>query len=278
MTDRYQIFSAELGERYASLPPRLKQLADLVSSNPDDVAHWTVSILALHANVQPSTVVRFARTFGFQGYSDFQTIFRERLRGLASSYPERLQTLKNPDDAAHSTINLLTGFHRAAITSLNSLQEKTNPLLLDQAVDILANGRCIHILGLRRSMPVARYFAYLLAKMAIPHQVIGMESGMEEEALLTANPTDAALIISYASYAPKTVELFHKLEERGVPIVSLTDNKNSPVIPKSGMWLQVAEADFHGFRSNAASVVMVMTLATAIGNYRSENRIVRVGV
>lgn len=74
MTDRYQIFSAELGARYSSLPPRLKQLADLVSSNPDDVAHWTVSVLAQHANVQPSTVVRFTKTFGFKGYSDFQAL------------------------------------------------------------------------------------------------------------------------------------------------------------------------------------------------------------
>ncbi|GAP24630.1 RpiR family transcriptional regulator [Gluconobacter frateurii NBRC 101659] len=268
MTDRYQIFSAELGARYSSLPLRLKQLADLVSSNPDDVAHWTVSVLAQHANVQPSTVVRFTKTFGFKGYSDFQALFRERLRGLASSYPERLQTLRTPDETTHSTIDLLTGFHQAAATSLNTLQEKTDPLALDQAVDILASGRCIHILGLRRSMPVARYFAYLLLKMTIPHQVIGTESGMEEEALLTANSNDAALIISYASYAPKTIELFQKLEQRGIPIVSMTDNKHSPVIPKSGVWLQVSEADFHGFRSNAASVVMVMTLATAIANRR----------
>jgi len=268
MTDRYQTFSDELGKRYTSLPPRLKQLADVVSSNPDDIAHWTVSILAHHANVQPSTVVRFSRAFGFQGYSDFQAIFRERLRGLASSYPERLQALQSPDDTAHSTINLLTGFHRAAVTSLNSLQEKTNPALLDKAVDILANARCIHILGLRRSMPVARYFAYLLTKMGIPHQVIGTESGMEEEALLSATPSDAALIISYAAYAPKTVELFTKFEERKVPIVSMTDYRNSPIISKSGVWLQVTEADFHGFRSNAASVVMIMTLAMAIGNYQ----------
>ncbi|MBB2203878.1 MurR/RpiR family transcriptional regulator [Gluconacetobacter takamatsuzukensis] len=262
----YDRFHQTVRGRYDALPPRLRQIADFVLRNPEDIALGTISSLATGAQVQPSTVVRFARTFGFDGFPDMQAVFRERLRNRHA--PPGARPDGPPGPGGRDAGAILDGFHHAAVASLAALHRHLDPARLEQAVARLAGARRIHILGLRRSMPAARYLSYLLTMRDIAHQVVGLESGMEEDAVMAAGPQDAAVIISFPPYAGRTVELFRLLEQRMVPVVALTDSAASPVIPASGLWLEVAEADFLGVRSSAATMVLIMTLATAIAERR----------
>lgn len=264
----FDAFHHRLRLCYAELPKRLVQLADFVSDAPDEVALGTVSSLASQAGVQPSTVVRFARTLGFAGFSDMQAVFRDRLRVRNVTYRERVNALHRVDGEAVEASVIFNGFYEAAQESLRALQTQLMPDRLEAAVTTLAQAECLYLLGLRRSMPVIRYLSYLLAKLDIRHQIIGLETGMEEESFAHAGPKDAALLLSYKAYAPRTVELFEALEARQVPVISMTDSAASPVIPQSGLWLEVHEADFQGFRSNAASMVLVSTLAAAVAERR----------
>ncbi|GBR00375.1 MurR/RpiR family transcriptional regulator [Asaia lannensis] len=264
----FDAFHQRLRHCYADLPKRLVQLADFVSASPDEVALGTVSSLAGQAGVQPSTVVRFARTLGFAGFSDMQAVFRDRLRVRNVTYRDRVNALHRVDGEPLEASVIFNGFYEAALDSLHALQAHLLPDRLEAAVTTLAQADCLYLLGLRRSMPVIRYLSYLLAKLDIRHQIIGLETGMEEESFLHAGPQDAALVLSYTAYAPRTIELFNALEARQVPVISMTDSAGSPVIPQSGLWLEVHEADFQGFRSNAASMVLVSTLAAAIAERR----------
>ena len=59
----------EIVRRYEQLSPRLKQVAKFVLENPNDVALQTLAVIAARSKVQPSTIVRFAKTFGYEGAS-----------------------------------------------------------------------------------------------------------------------------------------------------------------------------------------------------------------
>jgi DNA-binding MurR/RpiR family transcriptional regulator len=56
--------------RHEKLPKRLRQVARFALDHPDDIALGTVTEVARGAGVQPSTLVRFAQTLGFAGFSD----------------------------------------------------------------------------------------------------------------------------------------------------------------------------------------------------------------
>ena len=58
------------------LPKRLRQAAAYALEHPDEFALGTASALARSADVQASTLVRFAQTLGFAGFSDLQEVFR----------------------------------------------------------------------------------------------------------------------------------------------------------------------------------------------------------
>lgn len=76
----FETLKAVILERKAQLPKRLKQVAAYSLDNPDEIAFGTAASIATSADVQPSTLVRFAQHFGFEGFSSLQQIFRARLR------------------------------------------------------------------------------------------------------------------------------------------------------------------------------------------------------
>ncbi len=93
-------------QRYEALSPRLKQVAAYALEHPNDIGLETLAVIAKRCKVQPSTIVRFAKTFGYDGASDMQKLFRDELLSLAPSpsYAERIRQFNERagDGAAHS--------------------------------------------------------------------------------------------------------------------------------------------------------------------------------
>jgi DNA-binding MurR/RpiR family transcriptional regulator len=82
-------------------------------------------------------------------------------------------------------------------------------------------------------------------------------------------PRDVVLAISYAPYAPATIDLAQLAIERGVPVLALTDSAASPLATRASHWLEVNEADHGAFRSLAASFALAMTLAVGTAETRA---------
>ena len=105
------------------LPKRLRQAAAFALAHPDDFALGTASALARSAEVQASTLVRFAQTLGFAGFSELQEVFRARLRNRWPDYSERLKALhENARDSGDPT-HLLIGFADSAAASIARLRQ-----------------------------------------------------------------------------------------------------------------------------------------------------------
>ena len=81
-TRDYAEFSARLAERAEQLPKRLRQVAQFAREHPDEIALGTAASVAENAGVQASTLVRFAKTLGYAGW----TIDADRHPSLANWY------------------------------------------------------------------------------------------------------------------------------------------------------------------------------------------------
>src|SRR5690606_22806912 len=90
----YDELREAISRRYADLPGRLRQIAEFALHHPNDMAFGTVATIAERAGVQPSSIIRFANSFGLPGFSDMQTLFRSRLVSGAPTYRERIAALR----------------------------------------------------------------------------------------------------------------------------------------------------------------------------------------
>ena len=262
---------AAIIERKDQMPKRLAQVAAYALAHPDEIAFGTAASIASASAVQPSTLVRLAHHLGYGGFSDLQTIFRERLRERNSSYEERLQTLEHTA-GGDAEASVLTGFIGAATQSLNRLAADVPAETFDRAVEVLARAETIYLVAKRRTYPLAAHMSYALSKLAIRHQIVASPNGVDPETIQFATARDAALVISFSPYAPETVAHADMLFRLGVPVVALTDSAFSPLARSSEVCFEVSEADFSGFRSITASMAISMALPVAIAERRRKRR------
>jgi DNA-binding MurR/RpiR family transcriptional regulator len=255
-------------ERKDRLPKRLAEVARYAMASPDDVAFGTAASIAERAGVQPSTLVRFAQAFGYQGFSDLQDVFRDRLRDRPSSYTERLTSLRSHAGSDGRAAALFSGFSDAAVRSVETLRSRMEPGRLEAAVDILARAETIYLIGQRRSYPITSYMSYALSKLGVKSGLVGSPQGTDPEQLSFAGPRDAAIAISFTPYASTTLALARQVADQGTPLVVVTDSPFSPLIPANGVWFEVVEADFEGFRLLSATMALAMTLTVAVADAR----------
>ena len=250
-----------------SLPKRLRQVAAFALDRPDEFAFGTAAHLADVAEVQASTLVRFAQTLGYAGFSDLQSVFRNHLRKSFPDYRERLTKLTANDGGAGPNA-LFNGFAHAATVSLERAQQNLDPATLTRAVAVLAKAESIYILGARRMFPVAAYFAYACGNLGLKAFLVDQVGGLGPEQVGYASRQDVLLAISFTPYAPVSIENARAAVGRGVPLVAVTDSAFSPLCPLADVSLELAEADFGAFRSLAATFALAMTLAVATAEAR----------
>lgn len=258
-----------IAERAQVLPRRLGQVAAYALEHPDEIAFGTVASIAVEADVQPSTLVRFSQSLGYQGFSDLQEVFRSRLRERILNYDERLEHLRAQNLASSKASVLFDGFSEAAAKSIADLREKLDGETLEKIVGLLAEAENIYLVGLRRSFPISSYMSYAFGKLGVRNILVSATGGMAAEDLGFASKRDCVLAISFTPYASETLKLAQDAVARHVPLASITDSAFSPLAAFSKYWLEVNEANFEGFRSMAATLSLALTLTVAVAQRRN---------
>ena len=253
-----------LRDRGPALPKRLRQVASFALDHAEDFAFATAATVAVAAKVQPSTLVRFAKALGYAGFSDLQAVFRSRLKQGFPDYRDRLALLRG----GGGPLALFDGFARAAEVSLVRARTTLAPEAMVAAVAVLARAECVYLVGARRVFPIATALFYAFAKLGLRSVLVDNTGSLAPEQAVNAMPRDALLVVSFAPYAPVSVEMARIAKSRDVPVVAITDSPFSPLVPLCDVWLELAEADFGAFRSLAATNALAMTLAVATAEAR----------
>jgi len=263
----YASLNREISTRYESLSKRLRQIAEFALKHPNEIAIESIAVIATHAEVQPSALIRFAKAFGFDGFSDLQRIFQQRLRESRPSYTERISAMREEmtgrrDQGPQA---ILTRFAEANIAALQHLCEETKAADLERAVQILRKAETIHLVAQRRAFPLAAYLYYALSKIGRRAHLIDAIGGMDMEQRQLMSPRDALVAITYADYTPRVVETVAFAAQRKVPVIGITDQPLSPLTPQSDVVFYVEDAAVHDFRSLGASMCLAQALVVALG-------------
>ncbi|WP_417770243.1 MurR/RpiR family transcriptional regulator [Stappia sp.] len=267
----YDALRALLIERKPAMPKRLAQVAAFAVARPDDVTFGTVAVIAEQAGVQPSTLVRFAQSLGYQGFSELQDVFRARLRERWPDYDERLEVLRRRAGETQGAHALFGDFVDTAVASLLRLRNTLSPATMDEAARALARARVIYLIGQRRAFPVSAYMAYALSKLGMAAVLVDNLASLGPEQALAATPDDLVVAISFTPYTALTVEVANAAAERGVPVLAVTDSPFSPLIQPARTVIEVAEADLGAFRSLSGTLCLAMALCVAAAEIRRKD-------
>lgn len=265
----YEGLKAAIASRYASLSRQLQQIARFALENPNVVALETVTTIANRAEVQPSSMVRFAQTMGYDGFSTMQAIFRSRLMEGAVSYRDRIKTI-NEEHADGSGGTLLEDFTNEGIESLEILGNSVAMDSVKAAAKLIADCDEVFLLAQNRAFPVAFYLGYALGRLEKRYRLLDGVGGLLHQQAAQAKSSDAILAISFEPYSQQVIDIAAHKKEDGVPVIAITDSPLSPLALSGDVVFDVPSQEERAFRSLVAPMCLAQTLIVTLGQEMAE--------
>lgn len=254
----YEELQAALQDRLDTLATGQQRIARLLLTDPDGTAFRSVSETAKLAEVHQSSVVRFASLFDLQGYPSLVALCRQHLAheaqlvsrfGLAQAHSdtELLRSI-----AEHDQQNILHTFRRISVVQWTD------------TIELLATADRIHVMGLRKCLPVAQLLAYLL-RLVRPgvHQIAPVVGALVDE-LRDLREDDVFVAISIHRYTAETVQAFEEAKRRGTRTIAFTDTAASPLARIADITFLVDCEGVTILRSVSSFISLAQALATGV--------------
>ena len=222
-------------------------IAQYISDNPEEASRMTARQLANATFSSPSSVVRFCRAAGFEGYKEF----RQQLM-------IELVTLKNDDTTENTSIpanasmgDIIRRVTQRNIQCLVNTQYLLDENTLSECVDLIEKSEKILLFGIGASLCVARD-AYL--KFLRVNKLCISNDDWHSQLLQAKNSgkNDLAIIFSYSGQTVEMIECIKELKNNGTKVVVVTRLASSPAEKMADYVLNIAAIE-PVFRSGAAS-------------------------
>ncbi|MCE3057991.1 MurR/RpiR family transcriptional regulator [Aggregatibacter actinomycetemcomitans] len=211
---------------YQSLTKTEKKIADVISQSPEMVMQYSLSELASNLNVGEATFVRFCRTLGFKGFSDFKLAFSIELATARKSRDDTvLETEIMPDDDSLKIAHKL----QAAISKV--MDETVNLLdfqQLERVVQAIQKAKRVFLFGVGSSGVTAEDAKNKFMRIGVPVDATGNNHFMYMQAALLKE-TDVAIGISHSGYSQETAHTLKIAKQNGATTVALTHSLRSPI-------------------------------------------------
>lgn len=259
-------------QTFDSLSKQHKVIARYIEQHRDQLALDGIQDVARNCDVQPSAVVRFAKQFGFSGYSEMQRLFRNVIVqqiAPAKNYQDRIRDVIQTGGSTLSSVEIAQEFLAGSIAGMQDLQRHLDAGAFGRAIDLLSETASIWIAGARRSFSVAAYLDYALQHTDKRVQLVSGLGGMQSGHVRSVREGDVLVAISFAPYAEETLSVTHAARERGARIIAITDSSMSPLARLSDVALLVQDHSTFGFRAHTSTMGLAQSLFIALA-YRLE--------
>ncbi len=262
----------QISTEYEQLSKQLKLIARYVEEHRDHIGLDGIQDVAQQCGVQPSAVVRFAKHFGFSGFSEMQKVFRDVLsRQIAPSrnYKARIREVIESGAGTLSSVEIAGEFLGGAMAGMQELANGLDARAFGKAVDLLAATESIWVVGSRRSFPVAAYLDYALQHTDKRIQFVTALGSMHEGQMRSTRPGDVVIAVSFAPYAEETLAVAQAALARRAKLIAITDSRMSPLARDAAAVLLVQDHATFGFRSLTSTMALAQSLFIALA-YRLE--------
>ena len=254
---------AALAEEFEGLTPELRKAASWMLENPNEISVSSIREIAEAADVKPNTLVRLARSVGFDGYEEFRAPFRDEVRRGPVGFPDRARWLQSVGRSGR-----LGGLYRdmigAAIGNLEETFGGIDAAALEAAARTVWKSRRTFTLGVGVNHSNARNFTYLAGTGMVQFHAIPRPGSTPVDDLAWADERDVLIAITCKPYRAEVVEAVDIAREQGVAVIGVSDSPASPVIAGAEHGFVVAAETPQFFPSSVATVALLETLLSFV--------------
>ncbi len=246
-----------------SLAPAEQRVGRLVLGDPRSFARLPVSELAERAHVSKPTVVRFCRSVGYAGLSDFKL-------KLAGSVSEGVPFIHRSVDADDRTGDVLVKVIDNSVAALLRYRNDASSVAIDKAVDALAaackSGRRIEFHGVGNSGIVAQDAQHKFFRLGV-HTVAHSDGHMQVMSATLLSRGDCLMVISNSGRTRDLMDACDIARRHGATTIAMTAT-GSPLAAAAQLHLAADHPESYDPYSPMVSrllhLVIIDVLATSV--------------
>jgi glucokinase len=210
------------------LSPAETRVADYVLAHPRSALNEPIAQIAKAAQVSQPTVIRFCRTLGCEGLSDFKLRLAS---GLTGTIPVTHTQVTGEDTMLELGEKVLGNTAAAILQVRDHLNRET----IDRAIELLSSAQRIdfHAVGHYRVVADDAQFKFLRFGVASASYTDPRLMGLAARVL---RPGDVAVIISSSGKIEELLDVAETARERGAAVVAITAG-HSPLARKADVAL-----------------------------------------
>ena len=245
------------------MSPQLKKAAGFILDNPNDVGVSSIREISAAADVSPNTLVRLAKSVGFEGYEELRGPFKEQLRGGDLGFTDRARWLQKVSQDGQLG-PLYADIIHAAIDNIESTFSRIDVDTLTTAADVIWRSRQVFTLGVGIHHANAQHFTYLASTGMVDFHAIPRPGATATDDLTWAGPEDVLLAVTTAPYREEVVTATRLAKKQGVTVVAISDRATSPITRIADHAFSVVDDTPQFFPSSVATITLLETLLSFV--------------
>ncbi|ARU65079.1 N-acetylmannosamine kinase [Histophilus somni] len=214
-----------IGALYDSLTKTEKRIATTVLSSPELLGQNSLAEIAQQFDVGEATFIRFCRTLGFKGFTDFKLQLSIELATKDRQSNSLLETdISKFDGTSQIAEKLQNVIHNVISETVNLLDFAQ----LEKVVELMRVSKRIFLFGIGSSGLTAEEAKNKLMRIGLHVDATSNNHFMYMQAALM-NSSDIVIGISHSGYSKETVQALNIAKKNGAVTVALTHNLRSPI-------------------------------------------------
>ena len=202
---------------YEEMTKTERQVASYFLGHSNDFTFCTLDKLAAHINTSTTSVIRFCRRLGFEGFKPFQEALRNDLKYQQPDLPDKLQRTL---DATAKDERLA----RTVAQNIRCIQQTFCDIpyeSLTRSVQMIADARRVYTFGMKESFALSHYAYTRFLTVRPDVYMLGGNNG-EVESVLSLTDEDLCIVYLFHRYTKQTLQLLPMLQKQGVKIIIVT--------------------------------------------------------
>lgn len=240
----------------SSLSEKERQLAEFLLADPHTASKMTISQIAQALNMADSTVFKFTRKLGFEGFRDFRGELAAEGFDPEISIHEHITRKSTPTQITETVFE-------SSIRSLADTKELLSEQDITRAAGLIERCRQLTFYGMGGSSVVAAdaYHKFLRTPKRVAYDA---DFHLQLMRASRSNGDDCALLVSHSGRCIQTIQIAEKLREVGASTIVITSNPSSPLTALADACL-VTIAEETAYRSESlASRISQLALVDAL--------------
>jgi len=237
-------------------------IAKFVLDNPAEFGVYTIRETAEKSGVSTFTLVRMAKSLGYDSYDRFRSPFRDALvtNAEASTSTQWIDGMRRSGGLAAFQADASLSAIGDATQSLRQLE----PAKVEAVADAMFAAKKVYVLGLRASFSLAYYFNYV-GEMAMPGvELIPRRMYSPLDDINFATDEELLFAITFEPHSKDTIAACMLAKERGAKLVVLSDSAVPVPSITADYTLVAATLSGHHFSSYIGAMAIIDALLSVI--------------